>query len=93
MNLIQTKNGTIIEVFVKPNSANFRVKLENDEIDIHCTEEPERGKVNKELIKALTKIFHSNVELVSGGTSRQKRLLIKNLEKNEVEIILQTLGP
>jgi uncharacterized protein (TIGR00251 family) len=89
MNLKETKDGTVIEVFVKPKSAKFEVLLEGDEVVVRCTEEPVKGKVNKELLKALSKFFHTNVELVSGATSRQKRLLIKSIRKNEVERLLR----
>jgi uncharacterized protein (TIGR00251 family) len=89
MNLKETKDGTVIEVFVKPKSAKFEVLLEGDEVVVRCTEEPVKGKVNKELLKALSKFFHTNVELVSGATSRQKRLLLKDIEKSEMERILR----
>jgi len=88
MNLKETKDGTVIEVFVKPKSVKFEVLLEGDEIVVRCTEEPVKGKVNKELLKALSKFFHTNVELVSGAASRQKRLLIKDTKKSEVEQLL-----
>jgi uncharacterized protein (TIGR00251 family) len=90
MKITETKEGTTIEVFVKPKSAKFEVSLEGDEVIVRCTEEPVKGKVNKELLKALSKFFHTNVELVSGATSRQKRLLIKNTSKTETETLLHT---
>ena len=92
MNLKETKDGTVIEVFVKPKSAKFEVLLEGDEVIVRCTEEPVKGKVNKELLKALSKFFHTNVELVSGATSRQKLLLLKGIEKSEVERLLRKEG-
>jgi uncharacterized protein (TIGR00251 family) len=88
MKLTETKDGTIIEVFVKPNQPKFNITLDGNEILVHCTEEPVKGKVNKELIKELSKLFHTKVELVSGVTSRQKQLLIKSIAKNEVERLL-----
>ena len=90
MNLKDTKDGAIIEVFVKPNFPKFEVLLKEDEVIVRCTEEPVKGKVNKELLKALSKFFHTNVELVSGVTSRQKRLLLKDIKKSEVERLLTT---
>ena len=86
----ETKNGTIIEVFVKPNQPKFNIKIEGDEIIISCTEEPIKGKVNKEIIKELSKRFHAKVELVSGATSKQKRLLVACAAKKEVEQLLNT---
>jgi uncharacterized protein YggU (UPF0235/DUF167 family) len=41
--------------------------------------------VNKEIVKAFSKLFHAKVEIVSGLTSKQKRLLIKGVAKSEVE--------
>ena len=93
MKITETKNGAIIEVFVKPKSEKFEVLLEGDEVVVRCTEEPFKGKVNKELLKALSKFFNTNVELVSGATSRQKRLLLKGTEKNEAERILRNKNP
>ena len=90
MKITETKDGTIIEVFVKPKSQKFEVVLEGHEVVVRCTEEPVKGKVNKELLKALSKFFHTNVELVSGATSRQKRLLVKNVSKKQVEALLHT---
>jgi len=89
MKMSETKDGTVIGVLVKPNSQKFEVTVEDDEIVVRCTEEPVKGKVNKELINELTKLFHTKVELVSGATSKQKKLLIKGAEKNEVEQLLQ----
>jgi len=88
MNTTETKEGTIIEIFVKPNSQKFEVTIEGEEIAIRCTEEPTKSKVNKELTKELTKLFRAKVELVSGTASRQKRLLIKNRRKKEVDQLL-----
>ncbi|MCW4009977.1 MAG: DUF167 family protein [Candidatus Bathyarchaeota archaeon] len=88
MKLTQTKDGAVIEVYVKPNSQKFQVSVEDDEIVVRCTEEPEKGKVNREIMKELTKRFHATVEIASGATSRQKRLLIKGVKKEEVERFL-----
>jgi uncharacterized protein (TIGR00251 family) len=89
MKIIETKDGTIIEVFVKPNQPKFKVAIDGDEILVFSTEEPVKGKVNKELIKELSKLFHAKVELVSGLTSRQKQLLIKDITKNQIEKLLR----
>ncbi|MCK4481875.1 YggU family protein [Candidatus Bathyarchaeota archaeon] len=88
MKIKKIKQGVILEVYVKPRSNEFKIKAEGDEIVVFCREEPAKGKVNKELIKELSRLFHRNVELVSGFTSKQKRLLIKNAGKSEVQHIL-----
>jgi uncharacterized protein (TIGR00251 family) len=89
MNVKDTKDGAVIEVFVKPNQPKFSVKVDGDEIVVFCTEEPLKGKVNKELIKELSKIFRAEIEMVSGFTSKQKRLLVRNMSRSEVEPLLR----
>jgi uncharacterized protein (TIGR00251 family) len=86
----ETKEGLILEIFVKPRSNQFRIVVEGDEIVVYCLEEPVKGKVNKELIKNLSSLFRRKVELVSGFASRQKRLLIRDAEKSEIEGILMS---
>jgi len=88
MGITETKEGVVLEVYVKPRARRFELKVEKDEITTYCTEEPRRGKVNKELIKELSRLFGRDVELVSGLTSRQKVLLIRGASKIEVERIL-----
>jgi uncharacterized protein (TIGR00251 family) len=90
MNVKETKDGTVIEIFVKPNQPKFDIKLDGDEIIVFCTEEPVKGKVNKELIKELSKLLRVEIKIISGFTSKQKRLLIRNLSKSEVEQLLHT---
>jgi uncharacterized protein (TIGR00251 family) len=90
MNLKETKNGIIIEVFVKTKQPKFKVKQEGNEIVVFCTEEPVKGKVNKELIKELSKLFRAKIEMISGLTSKQKLLIIRNISKSNVETLLHT---
>ena len=89
MNLVETEDGTIVEIYVRLNQPRFKVTLNGEEIVISSTEEPVKGRVNKEIIKELTRIFHSKVELVSGSTSREKKLIVKDLRKTEAERILR----
>ena len=88
MSITETKDGVIISVFVKPNSAKFKVELDGEEIVLHCTEEPVKGKVNKEIIKELSRLLQTKVELVSGVTSRQKKLFVKGLRKKQAEELI-----
>lgn len=88
MKLVETKDGTIIEIFVKPNQPNFKITIDGDEILLYSTEEPVKGKVNKEIVKELSKLFHAKVEIVSGITSKQKQLIVKGLNAVQVEQFL-----
>jgi uncharacterized protein len=88
LSIKETKDGAVLSIFVKPNSPKFKIELDGDEIVVYATEEPEKGKVNKEIIKELTKLLHAKVELASGFTSKQKQLLIKDLDKQQLEKLL-----
>jgi len=89
MSVKETVDGVLITIFVKPNSHNFAIEFDDDEnIIVHTTEEREKGKVNKEILREITKLFHTNVELLSGVTSRQKQLFI-GIEKETLERVLK----
>jgi hypothetical protein len=91
MSISETKDGIILTVFVKPNSPEFKIELDGNEIIVYSTEEPEKGKVNKEIIKELSRFFKHRVEMVSGFTSKQKQLIVTGMDKIQVEAILKSL--
>jgi len=88
MKIQKTKQGVTLEVYVKPRSKEFKIVAEGEEVIVFCKEEPVRRKVNKELVKQLSRIFHRNVKLVSGFTSKQKKVLIEDAEETEIEHVL-----
>jgi uncharacterized protein (TIGR00251 family) len=90
VNAFETKDGLILEVLVKPRCKTFRLVAEGDEITVFCRKEPVKGKVNKEITKELSKLFRKRVEIVSGFSSRQKKLLIRDAKKSDVEPVLQS---
>ena len=89
MSIKETKNGVSITIFVKPNSPIFKIEFDKTEIVVYSTEEPIKGKVNKEIIKEFTKVFHSKVDLASGYTSKEKQLFVKGMGKQQVEQLLK----
>jgi uncharacterized protein (TIGR00251 family) len=91
MSIKETVDGVLITVFVKPNSPKFSIQFDGNEIVVHATEEPEKGKVNKEILKELTRLFHAKVELVSGATSRQKQLAVFGVKKTDLERLLNKI--
>ena len=88
MKLLKTAHGVVLDVHVKPNSKKFRVELDGDEVVVSCREAPVKGKVNRELAKKLSRLFNRQVEIASGFSSRQKKLLIRDIEAEEVNRIL-----
>lgn len=88
MKTAQTEDGVIVEVFVRPKTRSFRIVVEGDEVVVFCEEEPVKGRVNREIVKEFSKLLRRKVELLSGLTSKRKRLLIRDAEKSEVERVL-----
>ena len=88
MELRKVSGGVVVAVFVKPNSGQFQLKVEGDELVVLCRESPVKGRVNKELIKELSRIFKKRVKIVAGLTSRQKKILISGISTDEANAIL-----
>ena len=93
MSITETNKGVILSIFVKPNSPKFKVEFDGTEVVVYSTEEPVKGKVNVEIIKALSKLLHAKVELASGATSREKQLFITGMVKKQVEQLLESKLP
>ncbi|MBX5326785.1 MAG: DUF167 domain-containing protein [Candidatus Bathyarchaeia archaeon] len=91
MNLTQTPEGTIIKITVKPKSKKFEIKSDEETLVIFCQNVPEKGKVNRELTKELSKLLKRQVEIVSGFSSREKIILVRNTKKEEIEAALRSL--
>jgi hypothetical protein len=85
MSIKETKDGVLISIFVKPNSPKFKIELDGEKIVVYATEVPEKGKVNKEIIKELTRFFGAKVELASGATSKEKQFFLLGMAKQQVE--------
>jgi len=88
MELQKVSGGVVVAVSVKPNSRQFQLKVEDDELVVTCRESPVKGRVNKELIKELSRIFKKRVEIVSGFTSRQKKVMITGISVDEANRVL-----
>jgi uncharacterized protein (TIGR00251 family) len=88
MEILKVSDGVVVAVFVKPISKQFQLKVEGDDLVALCRESPVKGRVNKELIKELSRIFKTRVEIAAGFTSKQKKILIRGISIDEVKSIL-----
>ncbi|PZM85636.1 DUF167 domain-containing protein [Candidatus Gracilibacteria bacterium] len=76
------KENNILKIKVTPNSpkTEFFGEFEDGTLKLKAKGIPENGKVNSEIIKFLSKtlkIKKSNIEIVSGLTSRKKSIKIE----------------
>lgn len=78
MKVIQIADGILIQIRVKPKSNNFKIEQEENNLLIRCRNPAEKGKANKELLKELSKLFRHEVFIVSGLTSKEKIILVKD---------------
>ncbi len=64
----------IVEVTVVPNSRSFSVEVRTGRIRICLRSPPENNRANLELVKELSRALGCSVRILSGTTSRRKRL-------------------
>lgn len=84
----EMEGGIVVAVKVQPNSSKDRVIGEyGDKIKIAVTVAPEKGKANKAVIKLFAKwlgIKSSDIQVISGETSRDKELFIRNIIEEDL---------
>lgn len=90
MKLLEIDKGVVLDVYVKPDSREFKLEVKDEEVTVYCRESPVKGRVNKELVKELSRIFKRRIEIVAGFTYRQKKILISNISMEEANEILST---
>ena len=68
-----------IEVKVQPNSGREEVqKISENKYKVFLKKPAEKNKANIELLKVLKKYFGVDVKLISGKTSKNKLVDVKN---------------
>jgi uncharacterized protein (TIGR00251 family) len=80
--------GVILPVRAQPGARRNEVSgVQDGMLKVCVTQSPEKGKANKALIEVLSKSLgmrKSQIELVSGETSSQKRFLIRGVTGEEL---------
>ncbi len=92
INIKEVGGGIVVSVKVQPNASKDRVVGEYaDQLKIAVTVAPEKGKANKAVIKVLSKslgVKSSDVEILSGETSRDKKVLIRNISEEDFNRVI-----
>jgi uncharacterized protein (TIGR00251 family) len=92
--IIVKDSSIILEIFVKPNSKVNKLILEEEAILVQIKDSPVKGKANKSLIQFLSKFFNiskNQVSLIAGTKSKTKKFLLRDLDKNQKNRIIQLL--
>lgn len=91
----ESKDGIIFSLKISPNASKNTIIKENDGIKVKITAQPIDGKANKALIEFLSKQFKvpkSYFEIIKGETSKDKTLLIKNIDNEKEKFIKDLLN-
>lgn len=83
MILKETNEGLIIEVNVKPRSKNSKIEFIDNKLIFFSKNQPIKGRVNKELVRALSNFSGVTVRIFYGFKSNNKILLLEKVDKNK----------
>jgi len=89
------ENGLLIGLKISPNASKNEFIISRDEIKVKITAQPIDGKANKALIEFLSKSFKvpkTYFEIVKGETSKEKTILIKNIDSEKILKIKNVLN-
>src|SRR5947208_9041479 len=86
--LIEHPEGCVLPVRAQPGARKAGVKGEQaGMLKLAVTAPPEDGRANEALVELLREVLgvkRSQVELLSGATSREKKFLIRGLTRDEL---------
>ncbi len=95
LNLEATQAGVILPVRAQPKARKNAVTGTHDgRLRVAVTQAPEKGKANAAIVKLLAKqlkLKASQVSLVSGETSPQKKFLIEGVSLHDVRERVEAL--
>ena len=90
----RTKTGVVLNLHIVPRASKTEIKEELDNaLKIRIQAPPVDGKANKNLLKFLKKTLKipaNNIRIISGETSRTKRVAIDNIS---IEMTIKKLTP
>ena len=86
--ITDSKNGSIIQVHATPRASKSQIQgLHGDALKIRLQAAPVDGKANEALVEFLAEwlgVPQRHITLLSGQTSRQKRLCIQGVTAHQV---------
>ncbi|HHT9108529.1 MAG TPA: DUF167 domain-containing protein [Candidatus Wunengus sp. YC63] len=92
LDIVTTNSGIILSVRTQPGSSKNRIIGEyGGRLKLAVTAAPEKGKANKAVIELLADTLHiheSSIHIISGESSRDKRLMIEGLTPEDIKSLL-----
>lgn len=90
-----TKDGVVLQLKISPNASKNAILKDDTGIKIKLTAQPIEGKANKALVEFLSKqlkIPKTSIEILRGETSKDKTLLLKNVDDDKILLIRNTFA-
>jgi len=92
----QTKAGPVLRVRVRPRApADEVTRIDDTAVRVSVRAAPERGKANAAVIKVLARrlgVPAGTLTLLSGGSARDKRILVTGLTLEQLLAAFDTPG-
>jgi len=92
LDIVTTNSGIILSIRTQPGSSKNRIIGEyGGRLKLAVTAAPEKGKANKAVIELLADTLHineSSIQIISGESSRDKRLMIEGLTPEDIKSLL-----
>ena len=81
-------DGTILPVRAHPGARRNELRgVQDGMLKVSVAQAPEKGKANKAIVELLSKklgLKKSQIELIAGETSHQKRFLVRGIRHDEL---------
>ena len=82
-------NGALLNIRLTPKAKKDQIgPIHDDRLKISVTSPPVEGKANKHLIRILSKktgVAKSSIEIVSGETAREKTVLFRGAQCDDLK--------
>ena len=81
-------DGTILPVRAQPGARRNEIRgVQDGALKVCVTQSPDKGKANKALVELLSKslgLKKSQIELIAGETSHNKRFLVRGINPQDL---------
>ncbi|MDR4499179.1 MAG: DUF167 domain-containing protein [Candidatus Scalindua sp.] len=89
-------DGIVISIKVQPNARKDKIIGEyGEQLKIAVTEQPEKGKANKAIIKIIAKwlnIKRAKIEIIGGYKSKDKEIFMRNILRKDIDKLVACLA-
>lgn len=87
--LTETADGVVLLVRAQPGAAQNAIRgVQNGMLKVSVTQVAEKGKANQAIVEVLAKglqLKRSQIELVAGELQPQKRFLIREITRDDLQ--------